>query len=278
MLSSRKKAIRIKADDFRANCKVSRYGIIDLFQDCTRAGYKVIRYPLSEDADLGFCLRKEEDIIVFTNSNVRLSREYFTLAHEIGHIILHLPSEGTYVDNSITLSDSSDDGKESEANYFAACLLLPEDDILRFLDLETNYKKGGGREHSLSSADIARIMSEFKVSFDMTLNRLESLLIISASQKTALENAKNEKRVGNLLRSVGGNAGLNIPSRVTAIPYEYLGYVIYNYNQGAVPIGTLNKVLGYYHLTMDDIRDQIVQPVRSDDEISLEELVGGLKD
>ena len=54
MQETRKREIRIKADSFRANCKIGRYGIIDLFKECERMGYKLLRYPLGENAVLGF--------------------------------------------------------------------------------------------------------------------------------------------------------------------------------------------------------------------------------
>ena len=96
--------------------------------------------------------------------------------------------------------------------------------------------------------DIARIMSEFNVSFDMALNRLESLGVIDTDQKTRLDNAKIEMKVGNLLRGVGGNSRLNVASEVIDIPYEYIDYVIYNYNHNAVPKDTLERVLACYAL------------------------------
>ena len=43
--------------------------------------------------------------------------------------------------------------------------------------------------------DIARIMSEFNVSFDMALNRLESLGVINTDQKMRLDNIKTEMKV-----------------------------------------------------------------------------------
>ncbi|MGN1089530.1 MAG: ImmA/IrrE family metallo-endopeptidase, partial [Huintestinicola sp.] len=98
MQASRKKEIRIKAEDFREKCKVSRYGIIDLFRECERCGYKLLRYPLGEEADLGFTLKKDSDTIIFTNTYSLLSREIFTLAHEIGHVILHMGSTEAFID------------------------------------------------------------------------------------------------------------------------------------------------------------------------------------
>ena len=64
MLDSRTREIRIKADYFRANCKIGRYGIINLFKECERMGYKLVRYPLGENADLGFMMKTHLLMIV----------------------------------------------------------------------------------------------------------------------------------------------------------------------------------------------------------------------
>ncbi len=205
MQETRKREIRIKADSFRANCKIGRYGIIDLFKECERMGYKLLRYPLGENADLGFMTKRDND-------------------------------------------------------------------IHRFIDLEIQ----DFQEKGLSAMDIARIMSEFNVSFDMALNRLESLGVIDTDQKTRLDNAKTEMKVGNLLRGVGGNSKLNVASEVIDIPYEYIDYVIYNYNHNAVPKETLERVLACYGLSIDDVSDKIITPSVDDDD--LDDLIGGLDD
>lgn len=272
MQNARKREIRIKADSFREKCKISRYGIIDLFKECERCGYKLIRYPLGEDADLGFTLKKDNDIIIFTNTCSRLAREIFTLAHEIGHVVLHLETMASFVDDSVTISGRSTDEKEQEANYFAACLLMPEDEISKFLDLVMEDFEQSG----LKAMDIARIMSEFNVSFETALNRLESLGKISLPQKIQLDCERNQIRVGNLLRSVGGNSRLNEASGIIYIPWEYIDYVIYNYNHNAIPKETLEKVLDCYQLTIEDISDKLVEHTEEEDD--LDALIGGLDD
>lgn len=271
MQNFRKKEIRIKADSFREKCKVSRYGIINLFKECERCGYKLLRYPIGEDGNLGFVLKKDDDIIIFTNSSARLSRETFTLAHEIGHIILHFVEATSFVDDNITINGRSTNEKEQEANYFAACLMMPEDEIRKFLDLEVDDFKANG----LNAMDIARIMSEFNVSFDMALNRLESIGVINEQEKIFLDNEKTELRVGNLLKSVGGNPRLNVSSNEIFIPYEYIDYVIYNYNHNAIPLETLEKVLKCYELSLDDIRDRLIDTT-NDEGDDLDDLIGGL--
>ena len=109
--------------------------------------------------------------------------------------------------------------------------------------------------------DIARIMSEFGVSFDMVLNRLENLGKINSAERLRLDNERIEKRVGNLLQSVGGNARLNRASNETSIPYEYIDYVIYNYNHNAIPKETLERVLNCYRLNIEDISDRLEEPI-----------------
>ncbi len=272
MRNTRKKEIRIAADSFREKCKISKYGIIDLFKECDRMGYKLIRYPAGNNVCLGFTMLKENDIIIFTNSSCRLAREIFTLAHEIGHIVLHLDQAKSFTDNEVTISARDLDETEIEANYFAACLLMPDDEVKKFLDLEIqNF-----RSDSLTAMDIARIMSDFNVSFDMVLNRLENLELISNEQKFQLDNEKNEMRVGNLLKSVGGNSKLNIPAEETSIPYDYIEYVIFNYNHKAIPRETLERALKYFKLCYEDIEDKI--NIENEKEDDLDELIGGLKD
>jgi Zn-dependent peptidase ImmA (M78 family) len=56
-----------------------------------------------------------------------VSRQLFTLAHEIGHIILH-KNLGNKIDFRSSLANTNDP-TEKEANRFAAELLMPEDDF-----------------------------------------------------------------------------------------------------------------------------------------------------
>ena len=88
---------------------------------------------------------------------------------------------------------------------------------------------------------------------------------------------KIKRKVGNLLRSVGGNAKLNLSSDVIDMPYEYIDYAIYNYNHNAVPKETLEKVLACYQLSIEDVSDKLVEH-SSDDDDDLDDLIGGLDD
>ena len=273
MEQNKKLAIRMKADALRKRCTVNNYGLTNLFKDCKNLGYKLIRYPLGEYSELGFVTKKDEDTIIFTNSSVRLSRELFTLAHELGHCVLHLNTLSSFMDNDETISSCNEDEKELEANYFAAHFLMPRDEIAKFLEYEIRETK----DYKLTALDIARIMDEFKVSFSMVLNHLENLEFITHDEYICLDNQKTSCRVGRLLSNIGGNTNLNSVSNSIDIPYEYLNYVIYNYNHKAIPRETLDRVLMYYKLTFDDVHDRISIPESSDGD-SLEDIIGGLPD
>lgn len=102
---------------------------IDVFELATQyANVKSIRFPVNLD---GICLNlkvsgKTPTIIV--NSDKSSKRQRFTLAHEIGHVLIPWHT-GTIVDE-IDISEKFENGSywemESEANRFAAELLMPK--------------------------------------------------------------------------------------------------------------------------------------------------------
>ena len=277
MNRSREKEIRRKANEIREQCTTTRYGIANLFRDCKNLKIQLFRYPMGEDADLGFTLKRDNDTIIFTNTSIRLSREIFTLAHEIGHAVLHFENMDAFFENNSTVADLDTDEKEQEANYFAACLLMPQEKVEGFIDFEIEDSK------NISARDIAKMMVEFNVSFEMVVNRLLSLQFINEHEKILLNVAKVEAKVGNLIKSVGGGSALNRPSEEILIPEQYSQYALYNYNSGAIPKETLEKVLGYYHLSLEDFEDEINQSrvfgqEDGAEDINLDDLIGGLSD
>lgn len=76
---------------------------------------------------------------IYINSNINKTRKVFTLAHELGHHFLH---EGIKL-RLDTLDYSQQDKntkEESEANYFAASLLIPKEQLLFLLSKGDSVK------------------------------------------------------------------------------------------------------------------------------------------
>lgn len=94
---------------------------IKIVQVCKALGIKVKMYK-STDGNDGYCKMYPNEPIIFVNSLCSIPRQRFTVAHELGHIILrHI---GKY--DLINREPSSHDNPiETEANIFASRLLAP---------------------------------------------------------------------------------------------------------------------------------------------------------
>lgn len=79
----------------------------------------------------GVLVRRDDTAIIGTNSTQSTQRQRFTIAHELGHFLLH---EGVtnHVDRTYRVnfrsaeSSQATNVEEIEANYFAASLLMPK--------------------------------------------------------------------------------------------------------------------------------------------------------
>lgn len=71
---------------------------------------------------------------IFINEALSPARKTFTLAHEFGHYILH-ENEKKFRLDFINYDGSEGAREESEANYFAAALLMPKQEFLRIYEI-----------------------------------------------------------------------------------------------------------------------------------------------
>lgn len=113
-------------------------------------------------------------IVVSLRAEANTARKRFTIAHEIGHILLHsaymrsLALEGQIplfeMPSSVVLQDAR---LEFQANHFASVFLLPQLKIIEF------YNKSGE-----SVLDAARLAGHFGVSRRSAEIRLEQLHLL----------------------------------------------------------------------------------------------------
>jgi Zn-dependent peptidase ImmA (M78 family) len=255
----------------RGYCRVTGYGFHDIFKSCCEdLDYKMIRYPIKDNPILGFSEIKDNDKIIFTNSSAILSREIFTAAHEIGHHILHL-NKGCKELVDMGNFDSNNQ-HEIEANYFAACLLMPKEEVQKFIRFELNDKS----INEWNGLDIAMFQAAFNVSFNMVLNRLNKLKIIGQKDITRFQDSKSRLSVSRLLQIVYGSNTLCQPSNVKQVPAQFMEWVIYNYREKLIPKSTLEKAFSYFGTTPTDIKQK--DDEFKDDNKSLDELIKGLNE
>lgn len=109
-------------------------------------------------------------------------RRRFTLAHEIGHYVLHSAENRMgFTDSKRTMSrtESYWDRYESEANTFAAQLLMPRDLVLsegqKLIDV---YKRDNGAKAIPQSLFVERLADRLAVSSKAMEYRLRNLGVI----------------------------------------------------------------------------------------------------
>jgi Zn-dependent peptidase ImmA (M78 family) len=102
-----------------------------------------VQYKPTEDNVSGFLLRElsHHKALIGVNDSHALTRKRFTIAHELGHFLLH-EEEKAHIDQKFKINrrdENSSKGisrEEKEANLFAAELLMPasfiEQDFFKF--------------------------------------------------------------------------------------------------------------------------------------------------
>ena len=117
------------------------------------------RYATDQDEMLEEAkLIPQEKTILVKNDNAPITRKLFSIAHEIGHFVLHKHDKERYRMNINNLNKLDDDEMkdEQEANAFAAELLMPYNET---------------KEMLLKGYDIQDIMNYFNVSYAFAVYR-----------------------------------------------------------------------------------------------------------
>ena len=113
------------ADDLRINSGYADREI-DIEDIANQLGFHVYGTEFADSNISGQVINKEDRKEIYV-ADESYERQRFTIAHEIGHIILH--HQGLEEKQIIDYRKSrfSDNGKEFQANAFAAALLMPKE-------------------------------------------------------------------------------------------------------------------------------------------------------
>jgi Zn-dependent peptidase ImmA (M78 family) len=106
-----------------------------------RRGARIHAGALEGDLS-GFFFRDRSQVVIGVNTSHAPARQNFTIAHELGHLMLH-DDVRSHVDHEFrsvrlrnSVSSQGTDEAEQEANLFAATLLMPQEFIERDLASE----------------------------------------------------------------------------------------------------------------------------------------------
>lgn len=145
---------------------------VPLPQIAKSCGLRVVVESLDGDLS-GFLYRNNNRSIIGVNTRHPSNRQNFTIAHELGHYLLH-DQENLHVDHEFLVrlrndvSSQGTDEAEREANFFAASLLMPKHFIEKDL-----------REHKyidlFDDSFLHNMARKYGVSTQALINRLKNL-------------------------------------------------------------------------------------------------------
>ncbi len=141
---------------------------VDVEKLAKRTGLQVLFHPFdSAPEDISGCIIQEDGIVAIgVNSRHGRNRQRFTIAHELGHFVLHRSTLETVHLTRSFRSSVGEDTNEIEANAFAADLLMPESMLRAIL----------GDEH-LDIEDASTMIDELAQKFEVSTQAMTIRLV-----------------------------------------------------------------------------------------------------
>lgn len=249
MKPSEKVKVERKADELRKIASRNGYGLNDIFRVLRAIDVIFIRYPFVDEKPLGFCTRQRGKNIIVSNSSMILSRELFTIAHELGHVIFDFNDEDVMIVDIEELSDSEKSFMERRAYYFAETLLMPKEGLERYIRLELETVPG-----NLDALDIVRIQQEFKVSYSAVVWRLLKAGIIKKNHKDDLLRQQHNTTSHVLFDILGFTDELLKPFNKIKVPEKYIDFITSNYKDDIIPESSFDKAMKMVGLSDEQIQ------------------------
>ncbi|SFD75274.1 protein of unknown function [Chitinophaga sp. CF118] len=164
-----------------------------------KLGVVVMFRPLSNNFS-GMAVKQGEHKFILVNSSHRLSKQHFTIAHELYHLFIQ---EEFVAEISHAGRFDRKDKVEYEADWFAAYLLMPEEGILSLIPKEELSR------NKIRLETIVKIEQYFACSRTALLLRLDGMDLIEYSkyQQFIINVASSAQMLGydDLLYKAGNN-------------------------------------------------------------------------
>lgn len=155
--------------------------------------------PLSDKLS-GMAIKAPGDIrFMLINRKQTIGRQHFSIGHELYHLFVQ--ENFTTQKCNTGLFEGQTDIEENKADYFAACLLLPENGIKQLVPPEERPRK-----NLISDATVFKIQQYYRLSVNAVIYRLVELGFVDP---TYYDKFKNEKKA--IARKLGYDMGLFEP-------------------------------------------------------------------
>ena len=157
-----------EASDFRIKNGIGAAEPIRLKSWLLKLGVLAMFEPMSDNFS-GMAIKTDDHKCMIINSNHRVSKQHFTIAHELFHLFIQKDFTSEF---SNAGKFNKKDKIEFEADWFAAYLLMPEEGLLSLIPKEELLK------NKISLATIVKIEHYFACSRTALLIRLDGMDLI----------------------------------------------------------------------------------------------------
>lgn len=208
--------------------------IVEVVEDLASVPVTVLGLP---QGIAGLQGGKQGRHFVFLNGAQAVSRQRFTLAHELGHIEMGHGGSVDYDDN--VLGSSRRAPREVQADGFAAEFMAPLDGVGTWLNLMHGP--------ALSLETVARLAHHFHVSATAALYRLQAAWRLSKSKYQPLEAAIDRGEHHELAKRLGllphADTLARASGRLPRLPRATLTYGVNAYERGLLTVEQIAALL-----------------------------------
>ena len=221
-------------------------GLADAIEE--RLGVDILVENHVGDPLSGAAITDRQFPLIFVNARHPTPRSLFTLAHELGHLLIGH-------DSSIALDGdlSGSDQTERQANAFAAAFLMPANEVDRYI-----------KQYGRTAESLARMVYDFGVSFESLIFRLHNLRTIDADGRDSLRGIGWRGLLSMIENSdlqdrLGSEISMRLISRLNQHPGRrppiwLAGRCFAAHRQGVISIRPL---AGLFHIDPDILLDHI---------------------
>lgn len=159
------------------------------------AGVFTFKDSLEDRFVSGFCLLHERFPVIMVNNSNSFSRQLFTIAHELGHILFGVHGITDVDEKYFDLMEQADRELEIKCNEFAAHLLVPEEEFRKDM---VSFRAAGPEI-------IPQIAQKYSVSREVVLRRLFEHKLVTSETYDALSKQWNKDYLRSRTEKPGGD-------------------------------------------------------------------------
>jgi Zn-dependent peptidase ImmA (M78 family) len=209
-------------------------------------GVFIFKAPFKQRDISGFCLLHDEFPVIYLNNGNSLTRQTFSIFHELGHLLLGTAGVTLNDDSFLSSMRGVPKAVEVFCNRFAAEVLLPGDEI-----------DGNDPESFQSDSTVQEIAERYCVSREMVLRRALDKGWIARNHYEQKAREWNEEYEYRQERGTGGGGGNYYHSQAAYLGQSYMRLAFGEYYRGRLSASELADYLGVRASSLDGLEAQV---------------------